>query len=68
MTEANVNPVTESMGGRMIESTDADGQRVVILDGRLSVYGSPSMIRTDGTIAIGADVPPEVRIVTERLR
>ena len=41
----------------MIEYTDDDGQRVAIYEGRLSVYGEPSMRRDDGQVAVGVNLP-----------
>lgn len=45
------------------EWTDADGTRAVLRDGRLSVYGTPSMRREDGVVAIGIDVPEDIGIL-----
>jgi hypothetical protein len=48
------------LGWPVIEWTDESGQRVVIdlEHPRLAVYGWPSLSRTDGYLAVGAD-PPE---------
>jgi hypothetical protein len=41
----------------VIEHTDGEGHRVVWYEGRLSVYGKPSMTADDGTVAVGVDWP-----------
>lgn len=46
-----------------VEWTDAEGTRAVLRDGRLSLYGTPSMRREDGAIAIGIDVPDDIGIL-----
>jgi hypothetical protein len=46
------------------EFTDEEGTRVVLLDGRVSVYGKPSMTRSDGVIAIGFDAAPLIALLS----
>lgn len=38
------------------EWTDGDGTRAVVYDGRLSLFGQPSMVTADGQVAIGIDL------------
>lgn len=46
-----------------VEWTDADGTRAVLRDGRLSLYGTPSMTTKKGQVAIGIDVPDDIGIL-----
>lgn len=48
------------------EWTDEEDTRAVLRDGRLSVFGKPSMRRDDGVVAIGVDLPPGLRVETPR--